>query len=179
MTRSDDTFIPLEERPTVANATPNSVFVAVHFNDAANPDASGFEIYSITPRGEPSTADNTLALHDLVPEPGNVTDVQSLALSESIYHSLLGNIPDVDRGVKHARFAVIRLAQVPAVLIEGGFVSSAPRRARSRRRLTANNWRNQSLRESWDSRRWLSTGFRRSSWPITGMTRECNPPRWW
>ncbi len=125
MTRSDDTFIPLEQRPTVANATPNSIFVAMHFNDAVNPDASGFEIYSITPRGEPSTADNTFALHDMSPEPGNVTDVQSLALSESIYHSLLGNIPQVDRGVKHARFAVIRLAQVPAVLIEGGFVSSA------------------------------------------------------
>ena len=125
MTRSDDTFIPLEQRPTVANATPNSIFVAMHFNDAVNPDASGFEIYSITPRGEPSTADNSLALHDLSQEPGNVTDVQSLALSESIYHSLLGNIPQVDRGVKHARFAVIRLAQVPAVLIEGGFVSSA------------------------------------------------------
>jgi N-acetylmuramoyl-L-alanine amidase len=125
MTRSDDTFIPLEQRPTVANATPNSIFVAMHFNDASNPDASGFEIYSITPRGEPSTADNSLALHDLSLEPGNVTDVQSLALSESIYHSLLGNIPQVDRGVKHARFAVIRLAQVPAVLIEGGFVSSA------------------------------------------------------
>jgi len=123
MTRSDDTFIPLEQRPTLANATPNSIFVAVHFNDAYS-DASGFEIYSITPRGEPSTADNTLSLHDLSQEPGNVTDVQSLALSESIYHSLLGNIPQVDRGVKHARFAVIRLAQVPAVLIEGGFVSS-------------------------------------------------------
>jgi N-acetylmuramoyl-L-alanine amidase len=124
MTRADDTFIPLEQRPTVANVTPNSVFVAIHFNDAANPDASGFEIFSITPRGEPSTADNTLALHDLVPEPGNATDAQSLALSQSIYYSLLGNIPEVDRGVKHARFAVIRLAQVPAVLIEGGFVSS-------------------------------------------------------
>jgi N-acetylmuramoyl-L-alanine amidase len=37
---------------------------------------------------------------------------------------MLGNIPQVDRGVKRARFAVIRLAQVPAVLIEGGFVSS-------------------------------------------------------
>ncbi len=125
MTRSDDTFIPLEQRPTVANSTPDSIFVAVHFNDASNQDASGFEIYSITPRGEPSTADNGLALHDLSFEPGNVTDVQSLALSESIYHSLLGNIPQVDRGVKHARFAVIRLSQVPAVLIEGGFVSSA------------------------------------------------------
>lgn len=123
MTRSDDTFIPLEQRPKLANATPHSIFVAIHFNDAYT-NASGFEIYSITPRGEPSTADNTLALHDLSQEPGNVTDVQSLALSESIYHSLLGNIPQVDRGVKHARFAVIRLAQVPAVLIEGGFVSS-------------------------------------------------------
>jgi N-acetylmuramoyl-L-alanine amidase len=126
MTRSDDTFIPLEQRPTVANVTPHSIFVAIHFNDAmANSNASGFEIFSITPRGEPSTADDILALHDLRPEPGNVTDVQSLALSESIYHSLLGNIPQVDRGVKHARFAVIRLAQVPAVLIEGGFVSSS------------------------------------------------------
>jgi len=123
MTRSDDTFIPLEQRPMLANATPNSIFVAVHFNDA-DTDASGFEIFSITPRGEPSTSDDTLALHDFSEEPGNVTDVPSLALSESIYHSLLGNIPQVDRGVKHARFAVIRLAQVPAVLIEGGFVSS-------------------------------------------------------
>jgi N-acetylmuramoyl-L-alanine amidase len=124
MTRSDDTFIPLEQRPTLANATPNSIFVAVHFNDATS-DASGFEIYSITPRGEPSTSDDAMSLRDFSQEPGNVTDVPSLALSESIYHSLLGNIPQVDRGVKHARFAVIRLAQVPAVLIEGGFVSSS------------------------------------------------------
>jgi N-acetylmuramoyl-L-alanine amidase len=124
MTRSDDTFVPLEQRPTLANATPNSIFVAVHFNDATS-DASGFEIFSITPRGEPSTSDDTLSLRDLSEEPGNVTDVPSLALSTSIYHSLLGNIPQVDRGVKRARFAVIRLAQVPAVLIEGGFVSSS------------------------------------------------------
>jgi len=125
MTRSDDTFIPLEQRPVAANLTPHSIFVAMHFNDAlANPDASGFEIYSITPQGEPSTADNSLALHDLHFEPGNVTDTQSLALSQSIYYSMLGNVPQVDRGIKHARFAVIRLAQVPAVLIEGGFVSS-------------------------------------------------------
>jgi N-acetylmuramoyl-L-alanine amidase len=125
MTRSDDTFIPLEQRPMVANDTPHSIFVAVHFNDSAeNPYASGFEIYSIAPQGEPSTQDNTLALHDLHAEPGNVTDIPSLALSESIYHAMLGNIPQVDRGIKRARFAVLRFAQVPAVLIEGGFVSS-------------------------------------------------------
>ncbi|HEX4086885.1 MAG TPA: N-acetylmuramoyl-L-alanine amidase [Chthoniobacteraceae bacterium] len=125
MTRTDDTFIPLEQRPVTANKTPHSIFVAVHFNDAlADPQASGFEIYSITPEGEPSTQDTGYSVRDLRQEPGNVTDVQSLALSESIYHSMLGNIPQVDRGVKHARFAVIRLAQVPSVLIEGGFVSS-------------------------------------------------------
>ncbi len=125
MTRSDDTFVPLEQRPMVANDTPHSIFVAVHFNDApVDPYATGFEIYSITPQGEPSTQDNTLALHDLHQEPGNVTDTQSLALSASIYHAMLGNIPQVDRGMKHARFAVLRVAQIPAVLIEGGFVSS-------------------------------------------------------
>ena len=126
MTRAADVFIPLEQRPAVANHIPNSIFVAVHFNDAlANPLASGFEIYSVTPRGAPSTADANLSTRDLRNEPGNVVDVPSLALSMSIYHSMLGNIPEFDRGIKRARFAVIRLSTVPAVLIEGGFVSSS------------------------------------------------------
>lgn len=125
LTRASDIFIPLERRPAVANPIPNSIFVAVHFNDATwNPAASGFEIYSVTPRGAPSTADATLSTRDLRNEPGNAVDVPSLALSLSIYHSMLGNIPEADRGIKHARFAVIRLSTVPAVLIEGGFVSS-------------------------------------------------------
>jgi len=126
MTRDTDVFIPLEQRPAVANRISNSIFVAVHFNDALmNPVASGFEIYSITPRGGPSSADNTLTPRDLHAEPGNVVDVQSRALSAAIYHAMVGNIPEVDRGMKTARFAVIRLATVPAVLIEGGFVSSS------------------------------------------------------
>jgi N-acetylmuramoyl-L-alanine amidase len=125
LTRSSDVFIPLQERPAVANRIPNSIFVAVHFNAATgNPLASGFEIYSITPRGGPSTADESLTTRDLRNEPGNAVDVPSLALATSVYHSMLGNIPEVDRGVKHARFAVIRLATVPSVLIEGGFVTS-------------------------------------------------------
>ena len=125
MTRSTDVLIPLEQRPQVANNTPDSIFVSVHFNDSvANGQASGFEVFSITPRGAPSTADETLSLRDVRSEPGNVVDVQSGALATCVYHSLLGNIPQADRGVKNARFAVIRLATVPAILIEGGFLSS-------------------------------------------------------
>jgi N-acetylmuramoyl-L-alanine amidase len=126
MTRTTDVLIPLEERPQIANRIPDSIFVSVHFNASSeNGQASGFEVFSITPRGAPSTADEGgLTLRDVRSEPGNVIDVPSSALATCVYHSLLGNIPQADRGIKSARFAVIRLATVPAILIEGGFLSS-------------------------------------------------------
>ena len=46
-----------------------------------------------------------------------------MALSACIYHSLLGQLREYDRGIKRARFAVLRLTKVPAVLIEGGFLT--------------------------------------------------------
>src|SRR5260370_27831361 len=46
-----------------------------------------------------------------------------MELSVFIYHSLLGHITEYDRGIKRARFAVLRLTRVPAVLIEGGFLT--------------------------------------------------------
>ena len=55
---------------------------------------------------------------------GSTVDTQSMALSSCIYHSLLGHIPEFDRGIKRARFAVLRLTRVPAVLIEGGFMTN-------------------------------------------------------
>jgi N-acetylmuramoyl-L-alanine amidase len=125
LTRDHDIFIPLEQRPKVANAIPNSIFVAVHFNcGETNSPASGFEVFSITPRGAPSTADNHVTTRDYREEPGNSVDVPSSALAASVYHAILGRIPQVDRGIKHARFAVIRLATVPSILVEGGFISN-------------------------------------------------------
>src|SRR5207247_11410245 len=89
-----------------------------------NHDASGFEIFSLAPRGAPATGENAVTSHALRSEPGNAVDVPSVALAGSIYHSLLGHIPEADRGMKRARFAVIRMATVPAVLVEGGFVTN-------------------------------------------------------
>ncbi|PYL14726.1 MAG: hypothetical protein DMF43_00400 [Verrucomicrobia bacterium] len=138
MTREGDYFVPLDVRAQIANAARNSIFVSVHFN-ATNDDrnATGFEIFSFTPRGAPSTSDNAVAPSSLSMQAGTLVDSQSLALSACVYHSLLGHIPEFDRGIKRARFAVLRQTKVPAVLIEGGFLTE-----RGESRLIANkDWR--------------------------------------
>jgi len=124
MTRDRDVFIPLNKRPVVANETPNSIFVSVHFN-AARPHANGFEVFAVTPRGAPSTSDSVVRPRDYREEPANAVDVPSAALASSVYHSMLGHLTQIDRGLKRARFAVIRAAKVPSILVEGGFISNA------------------------------------------------------
>ena len=125
MTRSTDVFIPLERRPAVANNIAGSIFVSIHFNSSnTNADARGFEIFSMAPRGAPATNDSVPRERDLREEPGNAMDLPSSALAGSVFHALLGHVPMVDRGIKHARFAVLRHSTVPAVLVECGFVSN-------------------------------------------------------
>src|SRR5881628_208020 len=138
MTREGDYFVPLEVRAKIANAARNSIFVSIHFNATNdNPNATGFEIFSFTPRGAPSTSDSAVALSSFNMQPGSEVDAQSMALSACIYHSVLGHIPEYDRGIKRARFAVLRLTKVPAVLIEGGFLTE-----RGEGRLISNkDWR--------------------------------------
>jgi len=123
MTRENDVFLPLELRAHIANQTRDSIFVSIHFNATANRDATGFEIFSLTPRGAPSTADDALSLSFLNMQAGSAVDAQSFELSAAVYHSMLGHIPEFDRGIKRARFAVLRLTKIPAILVEGGFLS--------------------------------------------------------
>src|SRR5438874_5284870 len=124
MTREGNYFVPLEVRAKIANSARNSIFVSIHFNATNDdPNATGFEIFSFTPRGAPSTSDTAMSSSSYSMQPGSTVDSQSMALSACIYHSLLGHIPEYDRGIKRARFAVLRLTKVPAVLIEGGFLT--------------------------------------------------------
>jgi N-acetylmuramoyl-L-alanine amidase len=78
----------------------------------------------MAPRGAPATNDALPRERDLRAEPGNTSELQSSALAGSVYNSLLGQVPMEDRGLKYARFAVLRLCSVPAVLVECGFVSN-------------------------------------------------------
>ena len=138
MTRESDVFVPLEVRAHIANQTTDSVFVSLHFNATDHdPAATGFEIYSLTPRGAPSTYEDNLTLASVSIQNGTGEDAASIALSSCVYHSLVGQVGEFDRGIKRARFAVLRLTKIPAVLVEGGFLTE-----RGESRLIANNeWR--------------------------------------
>lgn len=138
LTRNSDSFIELAGRAAVANRLTNSIFVSLHFNAAdANQAANGFEIYCVTPRGAPSTAYEQIRTRDMVEENGNEHDIHSFALANAIYHAMHGRMEMFDRGVKRARFAVIRLAGVPSVLIEGGFLTNPS----DARKVASKQWR--------------------------------------
>src|SRR5262245_53742648 len=79
MTREGDYFVPLEVRAKIANAARNSIFVSLHFNATNdNPNATGFEIFSFTPRGAPSTSDSAVVSSSVNMQPGSSVDAQSL-----------------------------------------------------------------------------------------------------
>lgn len=138
MTRNTDAFVDLHDRAALANARPKSIFVSLHFNASSNRDAEGLEIFCITPRSSPSTEYDELLVRDMVREDGNASELPSFSLASAIAHSLQGSLRMADRGVKRARFAVLRLTKVPAVLVEGGFLSN-PHDARL---VADKNWRN-------------------------------------
>lgn len=124
MTRESDAFVPLELRARIANATNDSIFVSIHFNATDHdPAATGFEIYSLTPRGAPSTYEDHLTLASINIQNGTGEDTASVELSSCVYHSLVGHLGEFDRGIKRARFAVLRLTKIPSILIEGGFLT--------------------------------------------------------
>ncbi len=123
MTRTSDVFIPLEERVRFANQFQNALFVAIHFNSGGS-NASGIETYTLAPRGVPSMAADGPMLSDLQPCAGNVRDAENMALATAMHASLICHSQLYDRGIKRARFVVIRDIKIPGVLIEGGFLSN-------------------------------------------------------
>lgn len=123
LTRSYDRFMPLEDRAKFANRFNNALFISVHFN-AGGSAATGFETYSLAPRFAPSHASEGPRVSDTISCPGNARDAENMALATAMHASLLKTLPMFDRGIKRARFVVIREVTIPGVLLEGGFLSN-------------------------------------------------------
>jgi N-acetylmuramoyl-L-alanine amidase len=124
MTRSSDVGVSLEERVNFANGFPNAVFISIHFNSSNG--GAGVESYALAPAGVISNASNEshVSFNDVRWYEGNGRDEQNIALAAAVHATVLSRVSTFDRGVRHARFHVLRDIKIPAVLIEGGFLSN-------------------------------------------------------
>lgn len=125
MTRADDRFIDLGARSEIAAKASADLFLSIHFNAAGATNVSGTETYILTPQYQRSTSADKLTSADTKALPGNTHDEWNTLLGYHIHRQLLTRLGSTDRGLKRARFAVLRQAPCPAVLIEAGYLSNA------------------------------------------------------
>jgi len=131
LTRTKDRYVDHADRSKLADDHPGYIFVSIHFNEDSSRSSEGWETYSLSPQYAPSTSSGGSLVGDEDQIwPGNSYDHHNFLLTQAIHRSAVlsqTNAP-FDRGVKRARFKVLRLANSPSVLVEGGFMSN-PREA--------------------------------------------------
>ncbi len=142
MTRDKDVFIPLEQRAFIANSRDADLFVSIHVNAARNRSARGLETFylnlatsadaaEVAARENASTGMVRMAdvrkLVDQIVNHSRKEESRELAttMQAAMTSSILGREEHpLNRGVKTAGFHVLLGAQMPAVLVEVGFVSN-------------------------------------------------------
>jgi N-acetylmuramoyl-L-alanine amidase len=100
MTRSDDTFVSLEQRVGIANGSGADLFVSIHCNSCLKRNAgSGSQTYTRTP--------------------------QSLQLARALHPRLVGAVQARNGGIHRERnFYVIRNTTMPSVLLEIAYINN-------------------------------------------------------
>lgn len=142
MTRSGDNYVSLEKRTDVANKSSADIFVSIHVNASRSRSLRGFECYYLSNATDDnaraleafedsslkldseasaehsSRLDKTLwdmALTENRAESGELAGYICRSVEES---SLINN-----RGVRTARFYVLKHTHIPSVLVEAGYIS--------------------------------------------------------
>lgn len=124
LTRTGDTYPDLPTRPAIANRNHADLFVSLHFNSAPHDsqNVAGPETYCITPVGASSSnSQGEGSNHGATA--ANRVEAKSLLLAYQVQKALVQSLPVTDRSVRRARYAVLRDATMPAILIEGGYMS--------------------------------------------------------
>jgi len=140
-TRSDDTFIPLEDRTRIANTEKADLFISIHANSSPEPSATGVETYYFNLTSDKSGLD--LATRENATSASSISDLNDL-LHKAVLQTKLEESRDFaqrvqaslwtssvkmnnrsrDRGVRQAPFVVLIGATMPSILAEIGFVSN-------------------------------------------------------
>ena len=162
-TRSDDTYVPLEERTAIANRSHADLFLSIHANSSPIKAVAGVETFylnfttsadalDVAARENASSQKSIFELRDLI---------QSISLHDKMEESkefaidvqrtmqahAVRNISTAkDRGIKKAPFVVLIGAQMPSVLSEIGFISNPKEEALLKRRTTGSRSRRRSTK---------------------------------
>jgi N-acetylmuramoyl-L-alanine amidase len=102
MTRRDDRFLSLPQRVAFANRHRDAIFVSVHYNYTWKQHVQGVETFYFNQAG--------------------------WDLANHVQRSMIQRTRAEDRQARFARYYVIRNCNLPAILVEGGFVSNAEER---------------------------------------------------
>ncbi|HEY5552807.1 MAG TPA: N-acetylmuramoyl-L-alanine amidase [Opitutaceae bacterium] len=137
MTRDDDTFIPLGDRPKIAARRRADLFVSIHFNAIGNPSITGAETYVLTPRGQRSTGAEKRSPSDNELLHGHTNDPWNAILGYRVHRRVIDEMKSFDRGLKRARFVVLRELDCPGILVEGGYLTNDA----EARRIATPEWR--------------------------------------
>lgn len=133
LTRREDEYVSLEDRADQTNESSADLFVSIHYNSASpDRDPDDIETYCLTPAGAPSTGKSDTSISDFRSNSGNRRDIHNMLLAYCVQYTLKKNLDMNDRGVKRARFVVIKESQKPAILVECGFLSNPAEQNRIR-----------------------------------------------
>ena len=102
MTRSDDTFVSLQDRVSISNFENADLFVSIHLNSSEKSNINGIETHWYK------------------------ADSQDLA--KYVHNEMIKNIEANDRGLFKSMFYVINHTSAPAILVETGFISNKQER---------------------------------------------------
>jgi N-acetylmuramoyl-L-alanine amidase len=141
LTRTDDRFIPLEDRTAIANSQEADLFISLHMNASPNGEARGVETYYLD--NTTDEASIRLAARENATSRKSISDLQfilsdmtqnmkledSVTLAHRLQTALVATTGNhlreiKDLGVKKALFYVLVGARMPSVLVELFFISN-------------------------------------------------------
>jgi len=141
LTRKGDTYVPLPKRTAVANDAHAELFLSVHANSSPKDHIKGIEVYYLSEMPSDAEAGETAEAENKAGATGDteyLTDLDKTLLdlvqtshvegsrlfAERVVSSLELDVKERLRGIKHANFFVLGRADMPAILVEVGFLSN-------------------------------------------------------
>lgn len=113
LTRGTDQFVSLANRTSIANAAGADAFVSIHANALSEPSYSGLTTFFGAPSGFVTGVTRSPALVSA-----------SRALASDVQAATQARTGASDRGIQQADYYVLGNAQMPAILVETGFITN-------------------------------------------------------